>query len=123
MSFPDAWLSVALPGYRDHPEPFRTYSPFPCGSLPPLPEASFDGRFSWLTAPRDSVMVGKSRFECVYPAVLERIAQESERVGVTIPEPFKTFMLSADLANRIRSVTGCYFDLAERLVHVPWESG
>jgi hypothetical protein len=123
MSFPEAWLSVALKGYRDHPKPYRAYSPFTFGSLPPLPEASFDSSFSWLPRTHDVVPTGKSRFEWAYPAVLERIAKESERLQITIPESFKTFMLSVDFPNRIRSATGCAFDLAERLVYVPWEAG
>lgn len=121
--FPESWFSVELKGYRNHPEPYRTYSPFLFRALPPLPYGSFDGSFSWLPRTREVVPTGKCQFEWAYPAVLKRIAKESEDLQITIPEAFTTFMASVDLPNRIRSATDCAFDLAERLVHVPWEGG
>jgi len=123
MPFPASWYSVELRGYRDHPEQYRTYSPFLFESLPPLPNELFDGNFSWLPLTRDLVPTGKSRFEWAYPPVLKRMAEESEELQITIPPEFVRFMASVDFPNRIRSATDCAFDLAEKLVYVPWETG
>jgi hypothetical protein len=123
MPFAEAWFSVELKGYREHPKPHRTYSSFPYGSLPQLPEGLFDGSFSWLPRTRKVVPTGKSRFERAYPPVLERMTNESEDLQIVIPEAFTRFMAGVDFPNRIRSATDCGFDLAESLVYVPWEAG
>ncbi len=57
LQFPQAWFSVALKGYRDHPEPYRTYSPFSYESLPPLPAPVFDGSFSWLPRKQELILL------------------------------------------------------------------
>jgi hypothetical protein len=36
-----------------------------------------------------------------------------------LPESFRAFASSRELRQRIRSVTGCYFDLADHVVEVP----
>jgi hypothetical protein len=101
VPFPKAWYSVALKGYRDHPEPFRTYSPFPYESLPPVPEGSLDGSFKWLPPLAEAWEGDWNRFQREYPAVLARLAQEATALHLTIPQSFVKFVRSAELPRRV----------------------
>lgn len=123
VPFPKAWYSIALEGYRDHPEPSRTYSPFSYDTLPPLPKHAFDGTFRWLPRLAEVERDDRSLFRESAPGVLARLVREATALELTVPEPFVTFMGSAKLPRRVRSITGCSLDLAERVVPVPWVSG
>src|ERR1700730_5416247 len=119
MPFPTAWCSIELKGYRDHPEPFRAYSPFSYESLPTIPDNLLDGGFSLLGLGPTVPVPGGSSWERTYGPVLAHRVEQSNALNVLIPKPFLTFMRTSDLPDRVRSTTGCCFDIAERLVPVP----
>jgi hypothetical protein len=122
ITFPKAWLSVELKGFRDHPEPYRSYSPFHFDSLPSLPDKLFNGSYSWL--PRIPITGGAdTAFERLYPTVLAQLVEQAKDLQVVIPMSFVTFITNATLTNSVRSATNCGFGIAKRLVPVPWESG
>ena len=47
MDMPRIWLFTDLPGYRDHPDQYATYSSFEWDKLPPI-QAVLDDEFKWL---------------------------------------------------------------------------
>lgn len=120
VALPAGWFSSDLPGRACD----RTYCLYSLESLPPLPHGDLDGRFDWLPDPGRHLdwAVGASepgrKFD---PASLAALTTEAASVGLTVPAPFETFLASAR-TNWIRSATGCWLELPERLVNVPGSS-
>ena len=48
-ALPRVWWATDLPGYREHPTPFSTYSPFPYTDLPRIVR-ELDVELNWLRA-------------------------------------------------------------------------
>lgn len=129
--FPFGWYSFGLGSYR----PRRgTYCCYPYETLPPLEEA-FTGTFAWLS-PLDERIYPMPNTNYPSPtdeqrAIAERtilarlaqITQDAHQHELDLPTPFLTFMRSAELRQRIPSVTDCYYDLSERLVPCPERDG
>ena len=121
LSLPRAWWSTDLPGYREHPSPFATYSPFPYLDLPRI-ERPLDGGLEWLLAqPKVQGSLGQ-----VDPGdpVPERSATRSQLAAlvgdttIELPLAFKAFVSDPEPRLRVRSATACYLDLAEFRVDV-----
>jgi len=120
-SLPRAWWSTDLPGYREHPKPFATYSAFPYAELPPI-RRPLDPELNWL---RDQPPVPRSLGHMDSgDAVPERRATSAELdsllAGTTIelPAPFRTFIADPEPRLRVRSATLCYLDLGQFVVEV-----
>jgi hypothetical protein len=120
-SLPRWWLSLELPGYRPEPEDGGTYSAFPYGDLPPVPE--LDDDLAWLLeappVPESLAEAANDRHPA--PARTATAQQLEELLGETslrLPRSFRTFVASHQLRSRIRSATYCYLDLGELLVPV-----
>lgn len=118
-SFPKAWYSIGLQGVRDHPP---TYGKFSYEGLPPLPDESLDESFAWLGS-REPVRKLDPHFLDLYPEVVARLDEEARVLHLDIPDAFVEFMHSPELSQRVYSATGCFFELGDRLVKVPWASG
>lgn len=84
--------------------------------LKELPSA-IDGSFAWLSkAPRHSEWAIGERSAAKLPRQLASLMASAEQQGVTLPGEFVVFIRDPDLHARLRSVTACYLDVAERLL-------
>lgn len=120
--FPAAWFSIELKGFRNMRE-FRTYDAFSYEELPPLPlpSQSFCGDFEWLKA---SELQAVDEEEAVdLDSQIERLVTLASQIGLSLPEEFVRFMKSPDLPNRIRSCTGCFFELPDEIIENPAGAG
>lgn len=119
-SLPRAWWSTDLPGYREHPRPFATYSAFPYAELPAI-ERPLDPELNWLL---EQPHVQGSLGHVDNGPVPERAATSAELSallgGTTtlLPPAFKTFISEPEPRMRVRSATACYLDLAQFAVDV-----
>ncbi len=121
LTLPRAWWSTDLPGYREHPKPYATYSAFPYAELPAI-ERPLDPELTWLRQqPRVSRSLGHLDPSDGPP---ERTATTSELdalLGTTtikLPRVFRTFISDPEPRMRMRSATACYLDLAQFPVDV-----
>lgn len=110
------WPMVELPGYRDHPSKYSTYSDFEFTDLPPI-EQELDGGLEWLRAqePVDDSL-GESRAGDPKPArqaTSEELGALLAARPVPLPASFETFIRSQECRSRIRSATACYLDLGD----------
>ena len=111
-----AWAAIDLPA---RPCEF-TYCAIPLDDLPPI-EAPHDGSLAWLPMPTHRLewAVGSSDPDREFDdSALERLIQVCAVDGLTLPESMVRF-LGSDRRNWIRSATGCWLDLSERVVTVP----
>jgi hypothetical protein len=120
-SLPRAWWSTDLPGYREHPQPFVTYSPFSYVDLPPI-RRPLDAELRWLC---EQPRVRRSLADIEQgDAVPERRATASDLdavlagTGITVPPSFRTFITDPEPRMRVRSATLCYLDLGQFVVDV-----
>src|SRR5688572_13537353 len=103
--FAPGWISIEMPGIRDCGTP---YCLTPYESLPEV--AAEGGDFGWLAEAAEHYS---------YPAQLRRfLAERLDGLmlelgdgGMALPDSFVTFMSTPRLYTRVRSCTGCYFDL------------
>jgi hypothetical protein len=116
-----AWLSTDLPGYREHPTPFATYSAFSYVGLPAI-RRPLDPDLRWLLEqPRVPRSLGD--FEQGDP-VPERRATGTEldallgTARIALPQSFRTFVTDPEPRTRVRSATYSYLDLGEFMVEV-----
>lgn len=119
-SLPRAWWSTDLPGYREHPTPFATYSAFSYAELPTI-ERPLDAGLKWLLAqPQVEGSLGLDRGDPVPERAANRAQLAALMSGTTIelPPAFKTFISEPEPRLRVRSATLCYLDLAEFPVEV-----
>lgn len=105
-----SWPFTGLPGYREKPK-YATYVSFPYDELPKfcvLP----DCEFSWLKkqAPVEGSMYEGDYSDGRSPNIT-KLAKIESSLDVALPKEFCTFIRTPDLHRRIRSNTGCYFDL------------
>jgi len=120
-SLPRVWWSTDLPGYREYPTPFSTYSPFPYADLPRI-ERDLDDDLGWLRAERP--VSGSLGYAVPGDPAPERGATASELIAlirdraVELPRAFRTFIGDPEPRTRVRSATACYLDLGEFVVDV-----
>lgn len=117
LSLPTGWFSCQIPGRPCH----GTYCLFPLEALPPLPEKELHGPFDWLSDPgrRLEWAIGSPEPGREFrPASLGELATTAAELGLQLPAPFETF-LGSERRNRIRSATGCWLELPQRLVILP----
>ena len=113
---PRAWWSIELPGYREHPTPFSTYSPFPYEELPRI-ERELDDDLAWLRAERP--VPGSLGYVVPGDATPERAATAADLDAlladrrVNPPRAFRIFIADPEPRTRVRSCTSCYLDLAQ----------
>lgn len=119
-SLPRAWWSTDLPGYREHPKPFATYSVFPYSELPAI-ERPLDPELEWLLSQtKVQGSLGLDRGDPMPERAANRAQLTALMSGTTIelPPAFKTFISEPEPRLRVRSATLCYLDLAEFPVEV-----
>lgn len=120
-TLPRAWWSTDLPGFREHPQAFATYSAFDYAALPPI-RRPLDPDLHWLS---EQPVVARSLGD-VDPgdAVPERRATAAELQDlmagrkIALPPTFRAFVTDAEPRKRVRSATLCYLDLGEFVVDV-----
>lgn len=84
--------------------------------LKELPYAT-DGSFAWLSkAPQHSAWAIGDRSAAKLPTQLATVTTSAEQQRVTLPREFVAFIGNPDLHARLRSVTACYLDVAERVL-------
>jgi len=118
---PRVWWATDLPGFREHPTPFATYSPFPYADLPPI-ERTLDDELQWLRSePVVPLSLGHSQPGDPAP---ERAATSVELdallrdAAVELPRVFRTFISDPEPRTHMRSCTAGYLDLAQFPVDV-----
>jgi len=126
--FAVGWFSFDLGQYRPCD---GTYCFFPAESLPPLTDAPLDGTFRWLTPlstddaedDQEDGEDGEDRFDDADSdadsdegARMATLAADAQRLGLTLPPAFVSFMTNLALQERIPSCTACEFALPERIV-------
>lgn len=110
------WRSIELPGFRDHPSKYSTYSDFEFADLPPI-EHQLGDDLEWLRAQRpvDDSLAATSAHD-PKPA-REATSEELDALLVAphlpLPGSFETFVRAQEHRSRIRSATACYLDLAD----------
>jgi hypothetical protein len=95
-SFPAAWPSIELRGYRECPS---TYCDFPYESLPALPNELFRGDFQWLTESGREAPLAESDEEYLQ-SEFSRIRNSASEIGLKLPEPFVKFLAAGELRGR-----------------------
>ena len=120
-ALPRVWWATDLPGYREHPTPFSTYSPFPYTDLPRIVR-ELDVELNWLRAePR---VPGSLGYVVPGNPAPERAATEADLGALlgdrelALPRAFRTFIGDPEPRTRARSCTSCYLDLGEFPVDV-----
>ncbi len=120
-SLPRVWWSTDLPGYREHPKPFATYSAFPYEELPAI-ERPLDPELTWLLGqPRVRGSLGDVDDGDPVPERAATAAELNALFGGTtieLPPAFTRFISEPEPRMRVRSATACYLDLAEFAVDV-----
>jgi hypothetical protein len=115
---PRIWPSVELPGYREHPTDYATYSGFAFDELPPIGR-TLDDDLGWLVSePAVGASLVEVNDDAARPATNEQLGLLLAGETVTLPPSFSTFIESTEPRRRIRSCTDCYLDLADFAVPV-----
>jgi hypothetical protein len=110
------WLGTALPGRSCE----GTYCLIAPEELPPIGAAELDGELGWLPEPRGDVKwaIGASDVDRVFePAEVERLGEACAEAGIELPRAMQRF-LGTSRRNWIRSPTGCWLELPQRLVRI-----
>lgn len=114
---PRSWLSIELPGYREHPGEYATYSDFSYQALPPI-ERRLDDELRWLL---HEPPVRPSLADVDGATITRATAEDLGRLAgsaLALPRSFLTFVGSDVPQARVRSCTDCYLDLADFAVPV-----
>jgi hypothetical protein len=114
QTLPRVWPATELPGYRDHPARYATYSMFAYDELPPI-ERRLDDEFCWLLREPivETSLADVHEPAAATPATADALAKLIAERRVTLPRSFSVFMASDGPRARIRSCTDCYLDLAD----------
>jgi hypothetical protein len=116
---PRVWPSIDLPGYREHPEEYATYSGFDFDALPPI-ERHLDDELGWLLSERlVPASLADVEHDVARPATSEELALLLAGETIALPQSFSTFIESAEPRRHVRSCTDCYLDLGDFVVPVP----
>lgn len=94
-----------------------TYMRIPYDALPSIEGQRFDGTFAWLPPLRGADLAldfDESRPENL--ARLARLFQETDRLGLTVPESFVSFVSRPELHCRVPICTECYLEIPERVI-------
>ena len=116
LAQPHAWPGIDLP---ERPCDL-TYCRIPIDKLPPL-RHSFDGALGWLPRPAHELewTLGASDTDRIFDArTVDRSLRLCADEGFVLP-PAMTLFLTSERRNWIRSATGCWLDLSDRLVTIP----
>jgi hypothetical protein len=115
-ALPRSWWFTDLPGYREHPEAFATYSRFSYLELPPI-RRTLDDELNWLRA---QPMVSHSLGDVdpgdpkpTRPATASELNIITRGSAIELPSSFRTFIADGEPRKHVRSVTACYLDLAQ----------
>lgn len=115
---PRAWPSIDLPGYREHPMKYGTYSGFAFDDLPAI-ERPLDSELRWLLQePIVRASLAEVDDAATRPATQEQFELLSTGQPIELSRSFMTFVASDEPRARIRSNTDCYLDLADFVVPV-----
>jgi hypothetical protein len=111
-------VSAGIPGIRSCNN--ATHCLYPIESLTDLPDA-LRGDFHWLPDPgrRLAWTITERDGREFDPAPMSRLVGDAARLGLRMPASFTRFLGDAELRSRIRSFTGCWLDLPERLAELP----
>jgi hypothetical protein len=124
LPFENAWLSFDLGDYRPCD---GTYCFYESDALPPLNENLFQGNFQWLPAlsqeMKEEMAVYKQADEVFIQKNLNQLMAAAQLLHLTLPDAFVKFMSNIEWQDAIPSCTACYFDLAEKIVPCPLNSG
>jgi len=99
----------------------QSYKPVPYEALPPI-AGPLDGSFAWLAAAPVAISEGMGLMVREHAALgreLTARGAEARDLGLTLPPEFIRFMTDARLPRRLRTCTGCYFELGADLVPAP----
>ena len=119
------WWGTSLDkvGLGDVRPDVGTYGRYDFSDLPPVP---FDmrGDFAWLAgAPARLKHNIGDEMAAENAQALKALHQSSERLGLRLPESFRTFMETPALHQRIRSNTDCFLDLCPSPIRSPVGDG
>ena len=108
------WWSIDLPGYRPHPKPYATYSPFDYDALPPIGR-TLDDDLAWLLAERPvrGSLADDKGADPERAPTLDELAALWPTGCERTPAAFRAFLGSPEPARRVRSATACYLDLGQ----------
>ncbi len=111
---PRIWRFLDIDGYRVHSDQaFGMYKPFDLDRQPPAPDG-LTGRFEWLSqcsAPEEWAITQDDdgdHTRVQRPEALAEIAGSRE-----VDPAFRFFIEHPELQRKVRSVSGCYLDLAD----------
>lgn len=123
VPFEFGWYSWDLGEYRPFPVEYTTYWLFPYETLPHLDDPA--PTFTWLLqgGKIDDGESDLSAHDVELRQKLAYFASEAAPLGLKLPDAFVRFMRSPQLRSRIRSCTGCWFMLSDRLVPCPGFEG
>jgi hypothetical protein len=115
---PREWWGIELPGYREHPTGYATYSSVAFDELPPVGR-QLDDELRWLlqepAVAHSLAEADRAAAKPATPAQLELVLAGWE---AALPRSFTAFVGSDEPRARIRSCTACYLDLADFAVPV-----
>ena len=120
-TLPRAWWSTDLPGFREHPKPFATYTAFSSSDLPPI-QRPLDPGLNWLR--EQPVVPGSLGDKDPGDPEPERRATAADlqallgRSKIALPPSFREFITDPEPRRRVRSATFCYLDLGQFVVEV-----
>jgi|GEM_PF-1083442 len=111
------WAACDLPGVREHPSAFSTYSGFPAEDTPPIPDPLPDD-FAWLQNEpvQEEWDISLQENPDAKLSIPEKIAMVLSSDRYPVPQSFRYFITHPGLQRRIRSSTACYLELPNFLV-------
>jgi hypothetical protein len=125
-AFQRGWWSFGIEGIRESPS---TYSLFDYDTLPKIEVPSLDDASQWLPPLEpwlDEIMSeyrpGEEEREHYQIKYINMVAS-ANRLNISLPADFHTFMQSLELQDRIPSCTACYFDISNEVLPSPFDDG
>ncbi len=114
---PRSWPAIELPGYREHPTGYATYSGFAYDELPPIAR-ELDVGLRWLLhEPPVRASLAAVDEAASTPATVDGL-QRVAGATIVLPRAFVIFIGSDEPQARVRSCTDCYLDLGDFAVPV-----
>jgi hypothetical protein len=116
--FATGWYSFDLGKYRPCDS---TYCFYDYNTIPPLDMSQFQGKFDWLT-PLAGGNPGALAAPTPDTPILKKLAKleaAAQKLNLTLPASFLTFMQNTIWQAGIPSCTACYFDLSEAPIPDP----